>query len=98
MSKENLMATEQFLTLDGRRTVRVDRHYPHPIDKVWRAVTTPDHLGQWFPSPVEIDLEAGGQMRFAAFAGTPAATGTVEVVVAPRVLAFTWGTDRLTFE
>ena len=30
--------------------------------------------------------------------GRRAATGTVEAVDAPRLLAFTWGTDRLTFE
>ena len=35
------MSADQFLTLDGRPTVRVERSYPHPIDKVWRAVTSP---------------------------------------------------------
>jgi uncharacterized protein YndB with AHSA1/START domain len=89
---------DQFLTLDGRPTVRVERRYPHPIDKVWRAVTTPQHLGQWFPSPVDVDLRPGGAMRFAAFEGGPGAAGTVEIVDAPRRLTFRWGTDRLTFE
>ena len=78
--------------------MRVERRYPHPIEKVWRAVTTPEHLGAWFPSPVEIDLRPGGAMRFAAFEGDDGATGTVEEVDAPRRLTFTWGTDRLTFE
>jgi uncharacterized protein YndB with AHSA1/START domain len=92
------MSADQFLTLDGRPTVRVERRYPHPIDKVWRAVTTPEHLAQWFPSPVEIDLQPGGAMRFNAFDGQPGAAGTVEALDAPRRLTFTWGTDRLTFE
>ncbi len=61
------MSADQFFTLEGRPTVRVERRYPHPIDKVWRAVTTPEHLGQWFPSPVEIDLRPGGSMRFGGF-------------------------------
>jgi uncharacterized protein YndB with AHSA1/START domain len=91
------MTADQFLILDGRPAVRIERRYPHPIEKVWRAVTTPEHLGQWFPSPVEIDLRAGGAMRFGAFDG-PSATGTVETLDAPRFLAFRWGTDRLTFE
>jgi uncharacterized protein YndB with AHSA1/START domain len=91
-------STDRFLTLDGRPTVRVERRYPHPIEKVWRAVTTPEHLGQWFPSEVELDLRPGGSMRFHAFEGDPAATGTVEEVDAPRLLTFTWGSDRLTFE
>ncbi|HVM55762.1 MAG TPA: SRPBCC family protein [Acidimicrobiales bacterium] len=92
------MSADQFLTLDGRPTVRVERDYPHPIEKVWRAVTTPEHLGQWFPSPVEVDLRPGGEMRFSAFDGGPGAVGTVEAVDAPRRLTFTWGADRLTFE
>jgi uncharacterized protein YndB with AHSA1/START domain len=92
------MSPDQFLTLEGRPTVRVERRYPHPIEKVWRAVTTPEHLGQWFPSPVEIDLRPGGAMRFGAFDGDAGAEGAVENVDAPRRLTFTWGADRLTFE
>jgi uncharacterized protein YndB with AHSA1/START domain len=91
------MTADQFLIVDGRPAVRIERRYPHPIEEVWRAVTTPEHLGQWFPSPVEIDLRAGGAMRFGAFDG-PSATGTVERVDAPRLLDFRWGSDRLTFE
>lgn len=92
------MADDRFLVLDGRPTVRVEREYPHAIEKVWRAVTTPEHLGEWFPSPVEVDLRPGGAMRFSAFDGGPGMTGTVEVVDAPKRLTFTWGDDRLTFE
>ena len=92
------MSADQFLTVDGRPTVRVERRYPHPIDKVWRAVTTPEHLGQWFPSPVDIDLRPGGPMRFGAFGESGRATGTVEVSRRTPLLAFTWGTDRLTFQ
>jgi uncharacterized protein YndB with AHSA1/START domain len=98
MTKETPMPPDQFLTLDDRPTVRVERRYPHPVEKVWRAVTTPDHLGQWFPSPVELDLRSGGAMRFSAFADGDAGTGTVEVVDPPRRLEFTWGSDRLVFE
>jgi uncharacterized protein YndB with AHSA1/START domain len=92
------MPFDRFFLSDGRPTVRVERAYPHPIEKVWRAVTTPEHLGAWFPSPVEIDLRPGGEMRFPAFEGDTGATGTVEAVDAPRLLRFAWGTDRLTFE
>jgi uncharacterized protein YndB with AHSA1/START domain len=93
-----MTTTDQFLTLEGRPTVRVERRYPHPIDRVWRAVTTPEHLGQWFPSPVELDLRPGGTIRFGALPGRSGADGIVESVEAPRRLTFTWGTDRLAFE
>ena len=92
------MSADQFLTIDGRPTVRVERRFPHPIDKVWRAVTTPEHLAQWFPSPVDIDLRPGGPMRFGAFGTSATETGTVEAVEPPHRLEFTWGADRLTFE
>jgi uncharacterized protein YndB with AHSA1/START domain len=92
------MTAEPLFARTGRPHVRVERHYPHPIEKVWRAVTTPEHLAAWFPSPVEIDLRVGGAMTFTAFDGDAAATGTVEALDPPRLLAFRWDTDRLTFE
>ena len=92
------MPDETTFSRRTRPTVRVERRYPHPIEKVWLAVTTSEHLGAWFPSPVEIDLRPGGAMRFSAFEGDDGATGSVEEVDAPRRLTFTWGTDRMTFE
>lgn len=92
------MPDHQFLTLDGRPTVRVERRYPHPIEKVWRAVTTPEHLGEWFPYPVDVDLRPGGAMTFRASGVDDAVHGTIEVLDSPRLFTFTWGTDRMTFE
>lgn len=37
------------LTLDGL-VLRLERRYHHPIERVWRAITDPDELTQWFPS------------------------------------------------
>ncbi len=91
------MSADRFFTLDGRPTVRVERTYPHPVDKLWRAITTPEHLGRWFPSAVEVDLRPGGAMRFDAFGGD-AGDGRVVTVDEPRRLVFTWGADVLTFE
>lgn len=80
----------------ARYRVVVERHFPHPIDKVWRAVTEPEHLSQWFPAPVELELVAGGAMTFPGFDGAEA-VGRVETVQAPQLLAFTWGADHFTF-
>ncbi len=92
------MTDDLSFTVDDRPTVRVERHYPHPVEKVWRAVTSPEHLGAWFPSAVELELRPGGAMRFPAFAGDDGEAGMVERVEAPHLLAFTWGQDRMTFE
>ena len=47
------MTADEFLTLEGRPTVRVSRAFPHSIERVWRAVTRGEYLAAWFPSPVE---------------------------------------------
>ncbi|PZG03110.1 SRPBCC domain-containing protein, partial [Nonomuraea aridisoli] len=40
---------------DGRTTLRLQRRLPHPPEKVWRAITEPEHLAAWFPTTVTID-------------------------------------------
>ena len=83
---------------DGRSAVVVQRHYPHPVDRVWRAVTLPEHLAQWFPGAPEFELREGGTVRFPDFAGTEAESGTVLECVIPYRLRFSWDTDELLFE
>lgn len=83
---------------DGRSAVVVERRYPHPMDRVWRAVTDPEHLALWFPGAPEFELRAGGAVRFPDFAGTPAELGTVIECEAPYRLRFNWDTDELLFE
>ena len=36
-------------TEDGRPAVRIERALRHPVAKVWRALTEPSQLNQWFP-------------------------------------------------
>jgi uncharacterized protein YndB with AHSA1/START domain len=69
--------------------VRVERRYAHPIDRVWRAVTTPEGLAEWFPAPVTF---SGGVADFGD------SRGRVLDFDPPHRLAFTWDRDELTFE
>ena len=83
----------------GRSTVRMERRYPHPIDKVWRAVTSPEHLAAWFPSRVDGDFSVGGELRFAGDPHLPyGTTGRVVRLEAPRVFAITWEDDEIRLE
>lgn len=82
-----------------RWSVRLARRYPHPVEKVWRAVSEPAHLAAWFPAPVEIELRVGAEVRFGApMEGWPALTGVVTDCDPPRLLGFTWDADHLRFE
>ncbi|WP_051815544.1 SRPBCC family protein, partial [Glycomyces tenuis] len=91
------MTDPRLLTDRERPAVRVERRYDHPIDRVWRAVTAPESLAQWFPSEAEFELEPGGRVRFGGFEGE-SASGAVLEVDPPRYLSFTWGGDRVDFE
>jgi uncharacterized protein YndB with AHSA1/START domain len=50
-------------TIDGRPAVRFERRYPHPVERVWRAVTEPAELEHWFPTSVEVELRPDGPMK-----------------------------------
>lgn len=84
--------------IDGGTDIVVRRRYPHPIDRVWRAVTEAEHLATWFPGAPEFDLRTGGTVRFVEFAGDPAEFGEVLALDPPRLLRFTWDTDVVTLE
>jgi uncharacterized protein YndB with AHSA1/START domain len=86
-------------TPDGQPQLRFTRRLQHAPDKVWRALTEPQHLEAWFPQRIEGRWEVGAVLEFVS--GEPrevAMKGEVIVVDRPRVLAFTWGTDTLRFE
>lgn len=87
-----------YLEADGRPAVRFVRTYPHPVERVWAAVTEPDELSRWFPARAEIDLYAGGSVTFTGDPYTEDRKGTVLACDPPRRLAFTWGGDELRFE
>ncbi|MFL6054792.1 MAG: SRPBCC family protein, partial [Actinoallomurus sp.] len=87
-------------TAHGRSVLRFERRLAHPVQKVWRALTDPAHLGHWFPSKVEeIDLRPGGKIRFQQeHEALPLGSGEITELDPPHVLAFTWYEDPLRWE
>jgi uncharacterized protein YndB with AHSA1/START domain len=84
------------MTPDGRTELRIERRFPHPPEKVWSAVTEPEHLNTWFPFQVEMDLLVGGAMTFRDKGVV--LHGTVLAVDPSHRFAFDWEGQVLRFE
>jgi uncharacterized protein YndB with AHSA1/START domain len=86
-------------TASGPR-LRFIRHLAHPQDKVWRAITEPEHLKAWFPDTIEVERwEVGAPLRFvpAPEAAEPF-DGEVLAFEPPAMLELRWGTDVIRVE
>jgi uncharacterized protein YndB with AHSA1/START domain len=57
------MAEAELARFIDRFTVEFVRVFPHPIERVWRALTDPAELAHWC-MPAEIDLRVGGAYVF----------------------------------
>jgi uncharacterized protein YndB with AHSA1/START domain len=88
----------QYVEIDGRPGVRFERTYPHPIDRVWAAVSEPSQLPAWFPSTVEIDPVVGGTVTFSGDPNHEGGASTVLAIDPPTRLWFSWGADELRFD
>ena len=51
-------------SFDSRFAMRHVRTYPHPIELVWEAVTTAEHLNAWMLPQCEVDPRIGGKCSF----------------------------------
>ena len=77
------------------REIRIDA----PVDVVWRIVTEPDQIVQWFSEEAELDLREGGD---GTLTFDNATTGHQKVVAplvvvradAPRVFAYRWSSPE----
>ena len=84
---------------DERWQLRFERELPHPVEKVWRAVTEPAHLAAWFPTTLEGEREQGSALRFSFPNGeAPPFDGEMLAYQPPRLMEFRWGADIIRLE
>jgi uncharacterized protein YndB with AHSA1/START domain len=84
----------------GRWQLTFTRRLSHPREKVWRAITEPDHLEAWFPTTIEGERATSAKLRFAFREGEgPTQEGEMLAYDPPSVLEFRWGDEEtLRFE
>lgn len=86
---------------DGERwTLVVVRDLHHPPEKVWKAITEPEHLREWAPFDTDRSLGAMGTARLSTVGTpTPHITETqVKRAEAPKVLQYSWGGNDMRWE
>jgi uncharacterized protein YndB with AHSA1/START domain len=62
------------------------RLYPHPVERVWRAITEAGPVAAWF-GPVEFDMRVGGTARFGP-AESPWWTTVISRLDPPALIEF----------
>jgi uncharacterized protein YndB with AHSA1/START domain len=86
------MTTNEQSVIDGF-TVRRTIHINAPIEKVWAAVTEPQHLAQWFPNRAALEpvaIGATGTFEWDDYGTQPV---IVEALDAPNSISYRWGND-----
>ena len=97
---------------DDSYALRFERRLPYPPEKVWRALTEPEQLRQWFPTDIEGERRQGAKIRFVFRDDAPTAAELPELLEhdpvdldgeftefePPRLLAYTWGEEDLRWE
>jgi uncharacterized protein YndB with AHSA1/START domain len=84
---------------DERWQLRFTRVLPHSRTKVWRAITEPEHLADWFPTTIEGERVAGAALRFSfENLDLPPFDGEMIEFVPEAVIEFRWGTDLIRIE
>jgi uncharacterized protein YndB with AHSA1/START domain len=79
-------------TVDQRPALRFERHLDHSVERVWRAITQPAELGQWFVAAVDWKPEAGEVFEVGG------ESGQITELEAPTLIAYGWGGEQFRFE
>jgi uncharacterized protein YndB with AHSA1/START domain len=77
------MAEAELARFIDRWTIEYVRTYPHPIERVWRAITDPDQFRAWF-IPGHLEPKVGGAYRF----GDEHFSGRVAAIQPPTFIRF----------
>lgn len=72
----------------GRQRLVTERHFEHPLPRVWRSVIEPEHLSVWHPATAtELEPRLAGRVKFDYGEGNTT-TATIVEYEDQRILAF----------
>jgi uncharacterized protein YndB with AHSA1/START domain len=95
-------ATGAQIEKDGENwTLILVRELNHPRERVWEALTDPQHLREWAPFDVSGNLGQQGATLHLSVANAPSpniSETTVTRADRPRVLEYNWGDKNLRWE
>jgi uncharacterized protein YndB with AHSA1/START domain len=82
--------------VEDRWRLRFVRRLPHSPEKVWRAISEPEHLKVSFPTDSEGERATGAALRFVFREGEgPDIEGRMLVYQPPSLLEFSWGGEEV---
>jgi uncharacterized protein YndB with AHSA1/START domain len=100
MNQPNQQVDGQLGRGADRWELRFTRRLPHPPQKVWRALTEPEHLAAWFPTRIHGERRTGAPLRFVFPNGEgPTIDGEMIACEPPSLMELRWGDgETLRFE
>jgi uncharacterized protein YndB with AHSA1/START domain len=82
------------LTLEGDyATLTFERHFRHPIQIVWDALTEPEHLARWYMTKARLDPREGGSIDYMSGPAQYHVTGKILTWQPPRVFEHEWNVE-----
>ena len=77
---------------EGEFTVRRTIRIAAPIEKVWSAVTEPEHISRWF-GRAELDGAGVGAQGSLTWQDRSAVPLRIEAIEEPRMVSYRWSND-----
>lgn len=89
---EHMTSNPASVVDEGQFAVRRTIQIAAPIEKVWSAVTQPEHISQWFGTAVihGAGVGARGTLTFEGYGAVPL---RIEAFEEPRLVSYRWGND-----
>jgi uncharacterized protein YndB with AHSA1/START domain len=88
----NMTDNQSSVIDEGEFTVRRTIRIAAPIEKVWTAITKPEHISQWF-GRADFDGAGAGARGTLTWPDSGSVPVRVEAIDEPRMVAYRWSND-----